>query len=404
LRALHRARDAGRPSPAAAPAALKPGFGKPRTPWPSTPRNRSAASRKASTRSGGIFDLDRKRSRIALIERDAGQPDFWNDNAKAQAALKEKATLEATVQGFERVERALDDAKTLLELAAEAGDEAARAEAETAVAAVAREVERLELERMLSGENDHASCYMEINAGAGGTESMDWAAMLLRMYSRYAEAKGWKVDVNDFVAGEEAGVKNVSLSIHGENAYGFLKAENGVHRLVRISPFDANARRQTSFASVTVYPEVDDDIVIDIPEKDVRVDVFRASGAGGQKVNKTSSAVRLTHLPTGITVAMQNERSQHANRDMAWKILRARLYDLEMQKRNQARDAAEAQKKDIAFGSQIRSYVLAPYRLVKDLRTGVETGNVDAVLDGDLDPFITAQLLGVKNPNRALPE
>jgi peptide chain release factor 2 len=302
------------------------------------------------------------------------------------------------------VERALDDARTLLELAAEAGDEAARAEAQAAVASVERDVERLELERMLSGENDHASCYMEINAGAGGTESMDWAAMLLRMYSRYAEAKGWKVDVNDFVAGEEAGVKNVSLSIHGENAYGYLKAENGVHRLVRISPFDANARRQTSFASVTVYPEVDDDIVIDIPEKDVRVDVFRASGAGGQKVNKTSSAVRLTHLPTGITVAMQNERSQHANRDMAWKILRARLYDLEMQKRNQARDAAEAQKKDIAFGSQIRSYVLAPYRLVKDLRTGVETGNVDAVLDGDLDPFITAQLLGVKNPNRALPE
>jgi peptide chain release factor 2 len=302
------------------------------------------------------------------------------------------------------VERALDDARTLLELAAEAGDEAARAEAAAAVASVERDVERLELERMLSGENDHASCYMEINAGAGGTESMDWAAMLLRMYSRYAEAKGWKVDVNDFVAGEEAGVKNVSLSIRGENAYGYLKAENGVHRLVRISPFDANARRQTSFASVTVYPEVDDDIVIDIPEKDVRVDVFRASGAGGQKVNKTSSAVRLTHLPTGITVAMQNERSQHANRDMAWKILRARLYDLEMQKRNQARDAAEAQKKDIAFGSQIRSYVLAPYRLVKDLRTGVETGNVDAVLDGDLDPFITAQLLGVKNPNRALPE
>jgi len=373
-------------------------------PWPSTRRNGSASFRKASTRSGGIFDLDRKRSRIALIERDAAQPDFWNDNARAQAALKEKAALEATVQGFERVERALDDARTLLELAAEAGDEAARAEAEAAVASVEREVERLELERMLSGENDHANCYMEINAGAGGTESMDWAAMLLRMYTRYSEAKGWKVDINDFVAGEEAGVKNVSLTIQGENAYGYLKAENGVHRLVRISPFDANARRQTSFASVTVYPEVDDDIVIDIPEKDVRVDVFRASGAGGQKVNKTSSAVRLTHLPTGITVAMQNERSQHANRDMAWKILRARLWDLEVQKRNQVRDAAEAQKKDIAFGSQIRSYVLAPYRLVKDLRTGVETGNVDAVLDGDLDPFITAQLLGVKNPNRALPE
>ena len=310
----------------------------------------------------------------------------------------------AQVEGFERVERALDDARTLLELAAEAGDDAARAEAEGSLDAVERDVERLELQRMLSGENDQANSYMEINAGAGGTESMDWAAMLLRMYTRYAEAKGWTVEINDFVAGEEAGLKNVSIKVTGENAYGYLKAENGVHRLVRISPFDANARRQTSFASVTVYPEVDDDIVIDIPEKDVRIDVYRASGAGGQKVNKTSSAVRLTHVPTGITVAMQNERSQHANRDMAWKILRSRLYDLELQKRNQARDEAESQKKDIAFGSQIRSYVLAPYRLVKDLRTGVETGNVDAVLDGELDDFVTAQLLGVKNPNRAVPE
>ncbi len=302
------------------------------------------------------------------------------------------------------MERALDDANTLLDLAAEAGDDAARAEAEGSLDGIEHEVERLELERMLSGDNDYANAYMEINAGAGGTESMDWAAMLLRMYTRYAESKGWTVEINDFVAGEEAGLKNVAIKVTGENAYGYLKAENGVHRLVRISPFDANARRQTSFASVTVYPEVDDDIVIDIPEKDVRVDVYRASGAGGQKVNKTSSAVRLTHVPSGITVAMQNERSQHANRDMAWKILRSRLYDLELQKRNQVRDEAESQKKDIAFGSQIRSYVLAPYRLVKDLRTGVETGNVDAVLDGKLDDFVTAQLLGVKNPNRAVPE
>ena len=318
--------------------------------------------------------------------------------------MKEKSTLEAQVQGFERVERALDDARTLLDLATEEGDQAARAEAESSLDAVEHDVERLELRRMLSGENDQANAFMEINAGAGGTESMDWAAMLLRMYTRYAESKGWTVEINDFVAGEEAGLKNVAIKVSGENAYGYLKAENGVHRLVRISPFDANARRQTSFASVTVYPEVDDDIVIDIPEKDVRVDVYRASGAGGQKVNKTSSAVRLTHVPTGITVAMQNERSQHANRDMAWKILRSRLHDLELQKRNQVRDEAEAQKKDIAFGSQIRSYVLAPYQLVKDLRTGVETGNVGAVLDGDLDSFVTAQLLGVKNPNRAVPE
>lgn len=245
---------------------------------------------------------------------------------------------------------------------------------------------------------------MEINAGAGGTDSMDWAAMLLRMYSRYAERKGWSVEITDFVPGEEAGVKNASATIRGDFAYGFLKAENGVHRLVRISPFDANARRQTSFASVFVYPEIDDTIEVDVPEKDVRVDVFRASGAGGQKVNKTSSAVRLTHLPTGITVAVQNERSQHANRDVAWKILRSRLYELELKKREAARDQVESGKMDINFGSQIRSYVLAPYRMVKDHRTGVEKGDVDRVLDGDLEELICAQLLGVRNPGRAAPD
>lgn len=305
---------------------------------------------------------------------------------------------------YERAERGLDDAKVLLELASEANDEATRQEAEASLGPVEAEISKLELARMLSGESDHNSCYMEINAGAGGTDSMDWAAMLLRMYTRFCESRGWTVEITDYVAGEEAGVKNVSIYVKGEYAYGYLKAENGVHRLVRISPFDANARRQTAFAAVYVYPEIDDDIKIDIPEKDVRVDVYRASGAGGQKVNKTSSAVRLTHIPTGITVAMQNERSQHANRDMAWKILRARLYDEEVKKRNAAREQEEAQKMDIAFGSQIRSYVLAPYRMVKDHRTGVEKGNVDAVLDGELDEFITAKLLGVKNPNRGMPE
>jgi peptide chain release factor 2 len=308
------------------------------------------------------------------------------------------------VEKLERIRTGLLDARALHELAVEADDAATHAEVDTLLRSLTASVEALELGRMLSGESDGANCYMDINAGAGGTESMDWAAMLLRMYTRYAESKGWTVEINDYVAGEEAGVKNVSIRVLGENAYGYLKAENGVHRLVRISPFDGNARRQTSFASVSVYPELDDAIVIDIPEKDVRVDVYRASGAGGQKVNKTSSAVRLTHLPTGITVAMQNERSQHANRDMAWKILRSRLFDLERQKRDKAREEVESQKKDIAFGSQIRSYVLAPYQMVKDLRTGVETGNVDRVLDGDLEDFITAQLLGVKNPARALPE
>jgi peptide chain release factor 2 len=355
-------------------------------------------------RSGGIFDLERKRSRIEQIERDSTAPDFWNDNVKAQATLKEKSTLEAQVASFDRAVRELEDAQVLAELAAEAKDEQSAKEAEQGLGSVDAQLQKLELARMLSGENDRANCYMEINAGAGGTDSMDWASMLLRMYSRFGEAKGWQVEIIDFVAGEEAGVKNVALSIRGENAYGYLKAENGVHRLVRISPFDANARRQTAFTAVYVYPEVEDDIVIDIPEKDVREDVFRASGAGGQKVNKTSSAVRLTHLPTGVTVAVQNERSQHANRNTAWKILRSRLRDLEIQKREQVRAEIEANKRDIAFGSQIRSYVLAPYRMVKDHRTGVERGNVDSVLDGDLDEFITAQLLGVKNPNRAAPD
>ncbi len=305
---------------------------------------------------------------------------------------------------YDRALRGIDDAQTLYELADEAEDEATRAEAEQAIVSVEAEIAQLEFQRMLSGEQDRNSCYMEINAGAGGTDSMDWAAMLLRMYTRFAESRGWKVELNDFVAGEEAGMKNASIHVQGEWAYGFLKAENGVHRLVRISPFDANARRQTAFASVFVYPEVEDDIVIDIPEKDVRTDVYRASGAGGQKVNKTSSAVRLTHIPTGITVAVQNERSQHSNRDVAWKILRSRLYEAEVKKREAARDEVEAGKKDIAFGSQIRSYVLAPYRMVKDHRTGVETGNPDAVLDGDIEEFITSQLLGVKNPSRAMPE
>ncbi|XXF80539.1 peptide chain release factor 2 [Myxococcaceae bacterium GXIMD 01537] len=348
----------------------------------------------------GHLDLDRKKSRIALIERESTLPTFWDDNTKAQAMLKEKSTLEASVGTFDKALGGLDDAQTLLELAAEAQDAASAQEAEASLPDLEVQVAKLELARMLSGENDRNSCFVEINAGAGGTDSMDWASMLLRMYTRFAEARGWTVEVDDFVAGEEAGLKNVALTIRGEYAYGYMKAEVGVHRLVRISPFDANARRQTAFASVAIYPEINDDIVIDIQEKDVRVDVYRASGAGGQKVNKTSSAVRLTHEPTGITVAMQNERSQHANRDKAWKILRARLYEAELRKRDAARDEAEANKKDISFGSQIRSYVLAPYRMVKDLRTGVETGNVDAVLDGDLEEFITAQLLGVKNPNR----
>jgi peptide chain release factor 2 len=253
---------------------------------------------------------------------------------------------------------------------------------------------------MLSGPNDRTNCFVEINAGAGGTESMDWAQMLLRMYARFAERKGWKVEITDATPGEEAGFKSVSFSVEGEYAFGFLKAEVGVHRLVRISPFDANARRQTSFASVFVYPDISDDIVVDLQEKDVKREAIRASGAGGQKVNKTSSAIRLTHLPTGIQVHVQTERSQLSNQNTAWKLLRARLYEIELRKREVEKSDVEATKKDIAFGSQIRSYVLAPYQMVKDHRTGVESGMPAKVLDGEIETFIEAQLLGVKNPNR----
>jgi peptide chain release factor 2 len=296
----------------------------------------------------------------------------------------------------------VDDAAALDELAEEARDEGARAEAAAHAGEAAGLVEALEFRRMLSGPHDRANAIVEVKSGAGGTEAMDWAAMLYRMYVRYCERKGWEVEPADMVAGEAAGISTGSFIARGDYAYGFLRAERGVHRLVRMSPFDAAARRQTSFAAVDVTPEVEDDIVVDIKEADVRIDTYRSSGAGGQKVNKTDSAVRITHLPSGIVVAVQNERSQQKNRAVAWKILRSRLYELEEKKRQAARDVAEAAKKDIDFGSQIRSYVLAPYRMVKDLRTGVETGKVDDVLDGDLDPFIVPYLLGVRRADRAV--
>ncbi len=339
-----------------------------------------------------------------MIERDSTLPDFWNDNVKAQGMLKEKTQLEKQVKTFETAQRGLDDVKTLLELATEMGDEGSRAEAIGQIPGVEVAIKQLELDKMLSGPGDRYNCFMDINAGAGGTESMDWASMLLRMYTRYCERRGWKVEVSDFNAGEEAGIKNASLRIEGDYAYGFLKAEIGVHRLVRISPFDANARRHTSFVSVDVYPEVEDDIKIDIPETDYELRFIRGSGAGGQKVNKTSSTAQLRHLPTNIIITCQTERSQSANKDMAFQILRGRLYDLELKKRAAETAAREATKMDISFGSQIRSYILAPYRLVKDLRTGVDSGQPDKVLDGDLDEFITAQLMGVKNPAKAIPE
>jgi len=331
-------------------------------------------------------------------------PGFWADNVRAQSLLKEKSQLEALVGQCDRVRRVLDDAQALHELAEEAGDDTARAEAVEAIEGAERKVAALEFQRMLSGPHDAAGAIVELKSGAGGVEAMDWAAMLYRMYARYCERKGWTVEPADMVAGEEAGISQASFIARGDHAYGFLKAERGVHRLVRISPFDQNARRQTSFAAVDVTPEIEDDIVIDVKESDVRIDTYRSSGAGGQKVNKTDSAVRITHLPTGIVVAVQNERSQQKNRSVAWKILRAKLYELEERKRAAQRDAAEAQKKDIDFGSQIRSYVLQPYQMVKDLRTGVETGRVDDVLDGDLDGFIQPYLLGVRRTDRSVEE
>ena len=346
--------------------------------------------------------MERKRDRVAEISRMGEDPAFWSENVKAQNLLKEKAQLEGWVGQFDRSQRLLDDARALHELAEEAKDAETLGEAVQAVDGAERELAAVEFQRMLSGPHDQAGAIVEVKSGAGGVEAMDWAAMLYRMYARYCERKGWTVEPADLVAGEEAGISQASFIARGDHAFGFLKAERGVHRLVRISPFDQNARRQTSFAAVDVTPEIDDDIVIDIKEIDVRIDTYRSSGAGGQKVNKTDSAVRITHLPTGIVVAVQNERSQQKNRSVAWKILRSRLYDLEERKRAQARDAVEALKKDIDFGSQIRSYVLQPYQMVKDLRTGVETGKVDEVLDGDLDGFIQPYLLGVRRTDRVV--
>jgi peptide chain release factor 2 len=305
---------------------------------------------------------------------------------------RERAKLRGTLDGWKRQRTELDDAGVFLELALE-GDAEALAETRAKLDVGEQGVTALEMQQMLGGEHDAGNAIVSIHPGAGGTEAQDWAEMLMRMYLRWCERKGYKVQLVDRLEGEGAGIKSVTFTVEGEYAYGYLRAEAGVHRLVRISPFDANARRQTSFASVFVYPDIEDDIEVEVDEADLRVDTYRSSGAGGQHVNKTDSAVRLTHLPSGIVVACQNERSQHKNRSMAMKILKAKLYELEMEKQKEKMEVFTKTKKDIAFGSQIRSYVLHPYRMVKDLRTGHETGNTDAVLDGDLDKFIEAFLL-----------
>jgi peptide chain release factor 2 len=306
--------------------------------------------------------------------------------------MGERNRLAAAVDRQRALEQRLEDAVGLGELAEEEGDEGTLAEVQAELEALKEQVDRLQLESMLSGEADGNDAFLQVAAGAGGTESQDWAQMLLRMYLRWAEQHGYKVEWIEESEGEEAGIKSATVKIVGDKAYGWLKTEAGVHRLVRISPFDSNARRHTSFASVSVSPVIDDRIQIEILDKDLKIDTYRASGAGGQHVNRTDSAVRITHLPTGLIAACQNDRSQHRNRAQAMDMLRAKLYELEMQKRRAASDAAEAQKMDTSFGSQIRNYVLHPYKMVKDLRTGTESGNPQAVLDGDLDRFLEASL------------
>ena len=322
----------------------------------------------------------------------AEDPNLWNDARQAQSLMRERDRLDKAVGAVRRLEGDTANNADMIELAEAEGDQSLVAEAEAAIRALRDEADRMRLESLLSGEADANNCYLEINAGQGGTEAQDWAEMLARMYMRWAEQHGYKVTYLEESPGEGAGIKSCAMKIDGPNAYGWLKTESGVHRLVRISPYDANARRHTSFASAWVYPEVDDDIEIEIVDKDLRVDTYRASGAGGQHVNKTDSAVRITHIPSGIAVACQQERSQHQNRAKAMQMLKARLYEVELQKREAERLAQEAAKSDIGWGHQIRSYVLQPYQMVKDLRTGVERTDPHKVLDGDLDGFMAASL------------
>ncbi len=320
-------------------------------------------------------------------------PGLWDDNERAQTLLKERTALQDALGRLAAPRKLIEDAGVMVELGELEEDDSVQAEITESLDKAGRLLDQLEFQRMLGGPQDKSDAILTVNAGAGGTDSQDWAEMLFRMYSRFCEREGWKLELLDEQVGDEAGIKSASIAVRGDYAYGMLRSEAGVHRLVRISPFDSNARRHTAFAACFVYPDLDDDIEVEINEADLRVDTYRASGAGGQHVNKTSSAVRIVHEPTGIVVQCQAERSQHKNRAKAMKMLRARLFDLEMQARNAERDAVEASKQDIAFGSQIRNYVLHPYRIVKDLRTNHESSNVDAVLDGDLEGFVKAYLI-----------
>ncbi|WP_338333132.1 peptide chain release factor 2 [Acetobacter sp. LMG 32666] len=338
------------------------------------------------------LNWDVAEARLAELNNQAEDPDLWNNPEAAQKMMRERTLLANQIEGVQALETNVSDTSELIEMAEAEGDADLVSEGMASLRALAEEAKRREIESLLSGEADSNDCYLEVNAGAGGTEAQDWAEMMLRMYTRWAEAHNYKVTLIESSEGEQAGLKSATILVSGPNAYGWMKTEAGVHRLVRISPFDAAARRQTSFASIWVYPVIDDSIEIEINDADLKVDTFRASGAGGQHVNKTDSAIRITHIPTGIVVACQTDRSQHRNRATAMQMLRARMYEAELQRREAAAAEAEAAKTDIGWGHQIRSYVLAPYQMVKDLRTNVETGNPDAVLDGDLDAFMAAAL------------
>ena len=340
---------------------------------------------------GGTFDYDAKNERLEEVNAELEQSDVWNEPDRAQALGKERSSLEAIVETFDLLAQGLEDVSGLVELAVEADDEETFNEAVVELEALDKKLAELEFRRMFSGEYDSADCYIDLQAGSGGTEAQDWANMLLRMYLRWAEAKGFKTEIIEVSDGDVAGIKSATVKIIGDYAFGWLRTETGVHRLVRKSPFDSGGRRHTSFSSAFIYPEVDDDIDIDINPADLRIDVYRASGAGGQHVNRTESAVRITHLPSGIVTQCQNDRSQHKNKDQAMKQMKAKLYELEMQKKNAEKQVMEDNKSDIGWGSQIRSYVLDDSR-IKDLRTSVETRNTQAVLDGDLDRFIEASL------------
>ena len=339
-----------------------------------------------------FLDWDRAVRRLDELNQRVEDPKLWDDAKAAQEVMRERRRLDEAVGAANAIQKELDDTVELMDLAEAEGDEALVDDGVAALAALAERAERDKIAALLAGEADANDTYVEVNAGAGGTESQDWAEMLQRMYSRWAERHGMKVELVDHHSGEQAGIKSATLLIKGENAYGYAKTESGVHRLVRISPYDSNARRHTSFASVWVYPVIDDDIEIDVNDNDLRIDTYRSSGAGGQHINTTDSAVRITHLPTGIVVACQNQRSQHKNRAEAMKMLKARLYEAELQKREAEASAEHAAKTDIGWGHQIRSYVLQPYQLVKDLRTGVTSTAPDDVLDGALDPFMAAAL------------